>query len=210
MNRAIVASAIHLINKNGLHSLSLEDIASSIGVSNKKIKAYFKTKSSLIEHLLEQHLEAMESHLSKNQTNTLYTILTTLTQKSLVSQEEQEYLPRLSEAFLPYVDSVELKDKYKKFYSKLHQFYMEDLERRIKNGELNEELDTYSLSTMLVSVVDSNILHNGYFKERVSKEFYIEKFLHIYFKIAQHYIDIYRTYLNKIDLTNIFQRYRYM
>ena len=210
MTQAIITSALHLINKDGLHSLCLEDIASSIGVSNQEIRTYFKTKSSLIEYLLGQHLEAMESHLSKNQTNTLYTILAPLTQKSLVSQEEQEYLPRLSKAFLPYVDSVELKDRYKKFYNKLHQFYTEDLERRIKHGELNKELDTYSLSTMLVSVVDSNILHHGYFKERVSKEFYIEKFLHLYFKIVQHYIDVYRTYLNKINLTNIFQRYKYM
>ena len=211
MNQAIITSALHLINKNGLHTLCLEEIAQSIGISNQEIKNYFETKNSLIEYILEHHLDTMELHLNnKKQTNTLYTIFSTLTQYSVISQEEQEYLPRLSKAFLPYIDSAELKHRYKKFYSELHQFYMEDLEERIKNDELNEELDTYTLATMLVSMVDSNILHHGHFRERVLKEFYIEKFLHLYFKIVQHYIDIYRTYLNKIDLTNIFKRYRYM
>ena len=214
MNQAIITSALHLINKNGLHTLCLEEIAQSIGISNQEIKNYFETKNSLIEYLLEEHLKSMELHLhTKSQTDTLYTLLSSLTEKTLISQEEHGYLPRLSKAFLPYIDSFELKYRYKKFYNDLHQFYMKDLEERIKNNELNEELDTYTLATMLVSMVDSNVLHNGSFKykKKLSKEFHIEKFFYLYFKLLQHYVKVYKTYLNKIsNLTNIFQRYKYL
>ncbi len=192
MKETILTSAKHLINKNGLHNLYLEKIAESIGVSNQEVNNYFKTKNSLIEYLLEQHLEAMESHLSKNQTNTLYTILTTLTQRSLISHEEQEYLPRLSKAFLPYIDSFELKHRYKNFYNELHQFYMEDLEKRIENNELNEELDTYTLATMLVNMVDSNILHYGYFKEKPTNN---NRLLKYYLLILHHYIKREKEYI---------------
>ena len=170
MNEAIITSALHLINKNGLHTLCLEEIAENIGISDQEIRAYFKTKSSLVEYLLKQHLEAMELHFySKNQNNTLYTLLSSLTEQTLISQEELNYLPCLSKAFLPYVNSFELKYRYKKFYNELHQFYMKDLEERIENSELNEELDTYTLATTLVSMVDSNILYHKAFREKEKK-----------------------------------------
>ena len=185
MNHAIITSALHSINKNGLHTLCLEEIAESIGMSNQEIKKYFETETLLIEYILEQHLDTMQIHLySKNQTNILHSLLSSLTQKSLISQEEHGYLPCLSEAFLPYVNSFELKYKYHKFYNKLHQFYMEDLEKRITNNELNEELDTYTLATMLVSMADSSILHHGYFKEKSTNS---NRLLNYYLIILHHY-----------------------
>ena len=193
MTQAILTSALHLINKDGLHALCLEKIAESIGISNLEIKTYFETKTLLIEYIFEQHLKAMELHLyTKNQTDTLHALFSSLTHKSLISQEENGYLPRLSKAFLPYVDSFKLKHRYKKFYSELHQFYMKDLEERIENDELNEELDTYTLATMLVSMVDSNILHHGHFKERPIKN---NRFLEYYIMVLNHYIKRQKEYI---------------
>lgn len=193
MKEAIITSTLHLINKNGLHALCLEKIAESIGISDQEVRAYFKTKSSLVEYLLKQHLEAMELHLySKNQTDTLHTLLSSLTQKSLISQEEHAYLPCLSEAFLPYLNSFELKYMYHDFYNELHQFYMEDLEERIVNNELNEELDTYTLATMLVSMIDSNILYHGSFREKQKND---NSFLNYYLIILNHYIKRQKEYI---------------
>ncbi len=195
MNQAIITSAVHSINKNGLHALCLEEIAQSIGMSNQEIKKYFETKNSLIEYIFECHLEAMQVHLhSHNQTNILHTLLSSLTQKNLISQEEHGYLPKLSKAFLPYIDSLEVKYKYKKFYNELHQFYMEDLEERIINNELNEELDTYTLATILVSMIDSNVLYHGYFKEKPTDN---NRLLNYYLILLNYYTKRQKEYIIK-------------
>ena len=195
MKEAIITSALHYINKNGLHALCLEEIAESIGMSNQEIQTYFETKTLLIEYIFEQHLKAMELHLyTKNQTDTLHTLLSSLTQKSLISQEEHGYLPCLSKAFLPYVNSFELKYKYHKFYNELHQFYIKDLEERIENDELNEELDTYTLATMLVSMVDSNILYHGSFREKQKND---NSLLTYYIITLNHYIKRQKEYIGE-------------
>ena len=164
--KRIIASALHSFAQRGLPNVTLEEIALKIGMSNEVMFSYFESKEALIETILQGHLGSMKELLqSKRFKLTLYQLLSTLGEKTLLDEEESSFLPIYSEAFLPYIKSKNLKHEYLNFFNALQNFYVEELETYINIGEFNEEIDTIMLSNMLVSMLDGAVLHKGYFKQ---------------------------------------------
>jgi len=168
--KRIIASAQHSFVQKGLPNVTLEEIALKIGMPCDIMQTYFKSKEALIETIVEQHLTSLKLRLSpKLRTETLYQLISTLNDKSIVDEEEITFLPVYSEAFLPYVHSTTLKHEYGDFFNELHNFFVADLKERIEIGEINEEIDTGTIASMLVSMLDGAVLNRGFFRERSSQ-----------------------------------------
>ena len=164
--KRIIASAQHTFAQKGLPNVTLQEIALKIGMSNEVMFTYFEGKEMLIETILKLHIESLKDRLTpKLQTQTLYQLLSTLNEKSIVDGDESLFLPIYSEAFLPYIHSNELKHTYRNFFDELHNFFVADIEERIAIGEIEEEIDTTTIANMLVSMLDGAVLNRGFFTD---------------------------------------------
>jgi AcrR family transcriptional regulator len=182
----IISSALHSFTQQGLPNVSLEYISQSLGLKQEEILSHFESKEALIESILETHLASMKVCTNlKNRRKTLYQLLSFLDEKSILNEEESNFLPIFSQAFLPYVNSKKLKHNYKMFYDELYDFYLEEIEKRIEHGELNEELNTDTLSNMLVSMLDAAVVHKGVFKEYSEETFVKEQLALLYYELLR-------------------------
>jgi len=197
--KRIIASALHSFSQKGLPNVTLEKIALKIGMSNEVMFTYFENKEALVESIVQEHLKSIKLHLTpKKQTQTLYHLLSTLNEKTIIDEEETSFLPIYSEAFLPYIHSTKLKYEYRNFFNELYDFFVEDIEYRITIGELNEEIDISTLASMLVSMLDGAVLNKGFFtenhidyelltKQKLALLYY--QLLHWHFKIKNHALE---------------------
>ena len=194
--KRIIASALHSFSQQGIPNVTLNHIGLKVGISTKEMPLYFKSKTLLIETIVQQHLEQIQEQLTqKKQDETFYKLLSLLDEKTILNEEESTFLPIYSEAFLPYINSVKLKHEYQNFFNELNEYYLENIEERILIGELNEEINTRMLSNMLVSMLDGAVLHKGFFRNnKQSQELLLKQklallhyqMLHWYFKVRYH------------------------
>jgi len=181
----IIASALHSFAQKGLPNVTLEEIALKIGMSNEVMFTYFESKEQLLENIVEQHLASLKLQLTpQRQTQTLYQLLSTLNERILIDKEETSFLPVYSKAFLPHIQSNKLKHEYKHFFNELYNFFLEEIEERIEFGELNEEIDTTTLASMLVSMLDGAVLNRGFFREE-SELLLKQKLTLFYYELLQ-------------------------
>jgi AcrR family transcriptional regulator len=169
IKKRIVVATLHAINKQGLPSVQLNKIASSMGLSLEEVQCYFKNESKLFEHLLHNHLERIKEEAIKEET--FSSLLSSLNEKKRIDQEEILYLSLLSEAFLPYIESVEVKEEYKEFYYQLHCFYEKKIEKDIKKNDLTKELDSHTLAKNLILILDVSVINQKKFqREKITED----------------------------------------
>jgi len=207
IQKRIITATLHAINKSGLHSVKLDKISLSIGLSLEEVQFYFRNESKLFEHLLYRHLEKMKEKITHEET--FFYLLSLYNEKNRITQEESPYLSLLSEALLPYIKSTKLKEEYKDFYYQLHYFYKEKIEKNIEKHDLFKEIDSHTLATNLILMLDVSVINQKKFQREKRVE---DKIIFLAYSILKWHLRVsYRrlTYLirNKFkELSSYYQR----
>jgi TetR/AcrR family transcriptional regulator, cholesterol catabolism regulator len=173
----VLEGAKKVFLKNGIRSVSMDDVCREMGISKKTLYQYFSNKAHLIECLLDDHFEKgkeLEKQFREQRLNAIDTLLEV--SKMLSSRMKEAY---------PIV-SFEMKKYYPEIYRKhlertrnaTFNHIKENLEQGIREGLYRTDQDIELVASLYISQME-NILDQDFY---CPKEFSFSNIFEVLFE----------------------------
>jgi len=145
LENQIITNATELFLSKGFKSVTMDDLASSMGMSKKTIYTYFKTKNILVNEVsnyLFDSIRAGINHIISQNYNPIEElfVVNDFVQKNLKNENSsplyqlQKYYPKIHESLM------------QKQFEVAHECILNNLKRGIENEIYREQLDTGFIS----------------------------------------------------------------
>jgi TetR/AcrR family transcriptional regulator, cholesterol catabolism regulator len=152
-NTLLLQSINKLFMRNGIKSMTMDDISRGLGMSKKTLYKFFKDKNSLVTECMQYHLDEDKSqmcHITQLNLNAIEELFEIM---KCVGEKVQEFHPSLHfdlEKYHP--EAWKIFNDYK--FNFLCQSVEQNLEKGIKEGLYRENLNTRIIARIHISKID--------------------------------------------------------
>ncbi|NOY38600.1 MAG: TetR/AcrR family transcriptional regulator [Chlorobi bacterium] len=148
--KKIIDRVCALFNKYGIRSITMDEIASELGISKKTLYGYFTDKKELVSKVLETEIEKKAVLFQKIRDQNLNAVEEILEVNKLVLQLVREYNPGKQHDLKKYYP-----DLYEKIVSvqrtRMYHSMKTNLKKGKKEGLYREDLDEDIISKLYIS-----------------------------------------------------------
>lgn len=164
MQEKIIKASIDAFLKYGFHKTTMELIAKNAKIAKGTLYLYFSSKQDLIAEITNQHYSLLKEFLTCDYYfETLDELLIHVKNSLLINQKEAEFIKIFFDAFGAQLSNKNFTNQYSDFFQEVSLFYRKNFEILKKNKQIEESINTSTLSRIFVSMIDGIILHKGFF-----------------------------------------------
>ena len=164
MRENIIKAAVATFLKNGVNNTTMEHIAKEADIAKGTLYLYFSSKQDLVSACNVDHYTSLKSSLiPKKMLPSLDDFLKHIEKNLFINKKRAEYVKIFFEAFGAQLNSKDFTDEYNLFFEEITAFYEQNLKFLIEKGEADADIDTFTLSRAIVSMMDGLTLHRGFF-----------------------------------------------
>ncbi len=164
MRENIIKAAVATFLKNGVNSTTMEHIAKEADIAKGTLYLYFSSKQDLVSACNVDHYTSLKASLiPKKMLPSLDDFLKHIEKNLFINKKRAEYVKIFFEAFGAQLNSKDFTDEYNLFFEEIAAFYEQNLKFLIEKGEADADIDTFTLSRAMVSMMDGLTLHRGFF-----------------------------------------------
>ena len=164
MQEKIMKASIDAFLKYGVNNSTMEIIAKKAKIAKGTLYLYFASKQDLISEINVQHYTKLKAFLiSEKPFETLHELLAHIKTNLLTKRKDAEFIKIFFEAFGSQLSSKNFTNEYNIFFEEIALFYKQNFELLLQNNQIDQTINTFTLSRALVSMMDGLIMHRGFF-----------------------------------------------
>lgn len=164
MRAKILKAGMDTFIKYGFNHSSMARIAKEAGMAKGTVYLYYDSKESLSLCILNDHFDRMGRQLLQEaELDSLDDFKQHLLKILNVSDERNNFMPILFQAFGPYLSTEPYASNLSEIFEKLGVLYASQIEFLQKVGKANKRVDAALYGRALASMMDGMMLHRGLF-----------------------------------------------
>ncbi|MDF1550578.1 MAG: TetR/AcrR family transcriptional regulator [Bacteroidales bacterium] len=152
----ILDKVFEMYNRYGIKSVTMDDVASMLGMSKKTLYQYVKDKTELVEKVVErliQNKECLQNEVYNKNFNALEEIFALA---QIMNDHIKHYNPAMEYDLKKYYPAVYLKISETR-RNKMYEAVAKNLRKGIANGLYREELDVDIITKIFVSRIELSL-----------------------------------------------------